>query len=83
MRGFFTDDTTGARSMTRLVLFIATVATAISLTFLVWWMVKTGRDYSKAVDSLAWATVACGVGYVSKGLGGAVSALFAKKDAAS
>lgn len=78
MRGFFDDDKTGVRSMTRLVLFIATISTASSLQFIVFWMVKTGRDYSKAIDTLAWATVACGVGYVSKSLGGAVTGLLDK-----
>lgn len=78
MRGFFEDDKSGARSMTRLVLFIATVATASSLQFVVYWMVRTGRDYSKAIDTLAWATVACGVGYVSKSLSGAVAGVLDK-----
>lgn len=78
MRGFFTDDNTGARSMARLVLFIATVACSLSLLFITWWMVKTGRDYGKPIDTLAWATVACGVGYVSKSLSGAITGLVEK-----
>lgn len=64
--------------MTRLVLFIATVATATSLQFVVYWMVRTGRDYGKVIDTLAWATVACGVGYVSKSLGGAMVGMLSK-----
>ena len=76
--GFFTDDVNGSRSMTRLVLFIAATVCGSSLLFMVWWAVKTGRDYSKPIDTLAWATVACGVGYVSKSLSGALTGLMDK-----
>lgn len=79
--GFFQDDTSGARSMTRLVLFVATLTCAGSLVFVTQAMIRTGRDYQKAVDSLAWSTVACGVGYVSKSLGGALSSLVGKMKA--
>lgn len=78
MRGFFEDDKTGARSMTRLVLLIATASTAGCLVWISYWSVKTGRDYSKVIDTLSWATVACGVGYVSKGLSGAITSIMDK-----